>query len=74
MKSTYPPTSSDGLAALSKSDPAGVANLAGQGLRQSFITCDIANGANTIHRKISSTYATNATAISIGAKSADGWR
>jgi hypothetical protein len=59
--------------ALSRSDPAGDAKFAGIGQLPSSTICDTANGANTILQKTSSMFAINATAISIGALSADRW-
>jgi hypothetical protein len=51
----------------------GDAKLAGIGQLPSSTICDTASGASTIHLKTSSIFAINATAISIGALSADMW-
>ncbi len=59
--------------ALSRSDPVGDAKFADIGQLPSSTICDTASGASTIHLKTSSIFAINATAISIGALSADRW-
>lgn len=60
--------------ASSRSDPVGDAKFADIGQLPSSTICDTASGANTIHLKTSSTFAINATAISIGALGAARWR
>jgi hypothetical protein len=51
----------------------GDAKFADIGQLPSSTICDTASGASTIHLKTLSIFAINATAISIGALSADRW-